>query len=247
MEKIKHPTRVSVCIATFNGSPYIIDQLLSILSQIGESDEIIICDDFSSDDTVQKITSLADHRIILYQNHHNIGYTKTFERALRLASGEYIFLSDQDDVWFPLKLETCLEKLTKYSLVVTDCSHTDVHLRILHYSHFALHKVRKGFLPNFFASRYVGACMAFRRNVLLMSLPFPKVSQFCPHDYWIALIASAYFSVGLVSRPCMYYRRHSTNASSGGSRSQRSLIIVLCQRFYVLNHILYRFYRYINL
>ena len=54
--------------------------------------------------------------------------------------------------------------------------------------------------------------MAFRRDVLLFSLPFPRVSYICPHDYWLALIASAYFTVGLVSQPCMYYRRHTTNA-----------------------------------
>lgn len=244
---MKSVTRASVCIATYNGSLFIVEQLLSILNQIGESDEIVICDDCSSDSTIDKIKSLADPRISLHQNTENIGYTKTFERALLFATGEFIFLSDQDDIWFSSKLELCLDELTKYDLVVTDCSHTDVRLQVTHDSHFSLHNIRQGFFVNFLATRYVGACMAFRRNVLQFSLPFPRASYICPHDYWLALIASAYFTVGLVSQPCMYYRRHSTNASSGGSRSQRSIAISLCQRIYVLYHILFRSYRYLSL
>lgn len=241
------PTRVSVCMATYNGSLYIVDQLRSILDQIGEDDEIVICDDFSSDNTIEIILSLADPRITVYPNTKTLGYTKAFERSLSLASGEYIFLSDQDDVWLPSKLHTCLEHLLKFDLVVTDCSHTDSVLRVKHDSHFQYYRVKKGFIANFIASRYVGACMAFRRHVLLIALPFPHSSSICPHDYWIALIASAFFSVGLVTQPCMYYRRHSANASNGGSRSHRPLAIACRQRFYVLIHILLRFNRYLNL
>lgn len=238
--------RVSVCIATYNGSLFIIDQLLSILKQIGESDEVIICDDCSSDNTIDKIKSLAEPRISIYRNTKNIGYTKTFERALSLSSGEFILLSDQDDIWFSSKLELCLDKLSEFDFVVTDCSHTDVHLQLTHYSHFMLHNVRKGFFVNFLATRYVGACMAFRRKVLQFSLPFPKLSYVCPHDYWLAMIASSYFTVGLVSQPSMYYRRHSTNASTGGSHSQRFIVISLCQRIYVMYHLLLRSYRYLS-
>lgn len=244
---MKSSIRVSVCMATYNGSLYVVDQLLSILSQLGETDEIIICDDFSSDTTVEKIKSLADSRISVYRNTSNIGYTKSFERALSLASGVYIFLSDQDDIWFPSKLDLCLDKLSEFHLVVTDCSHTDVDLQVTHQSHFLLHNIRTGFLINFLATRYVGSCMAFRRHLLQFALPFPKATYICPHDYWIALIASAYFTVGLVERPCMYYRRHSKNASSGGSRSQRSFAIALCQRVYVLTQIFFRLVRYLRL
>ena len=112
---------ISVCLATHNGEKYIIPQLTSILSQIYSEDEIIISDDGSSDKTIELISSLKDDRIKVFKynhntfvrgEHHSIGYkvSANFQNAINHCSGDYIFLADQDDVWFPNKIESFLRE-----------------------------------------------------------------------------------------------------------------------------------------
>src|SRR5690554_2119128 len=90
---------ISVCMATYNGGRYIEEQLNSILSQLGPDDEVIICDDCSTDNTVEKATAIGDSRIKIFRNEKNLGYIRNFEKSVVLANGDYIFLSDQDDIW----------------------------------------------------------------------------------------------------------------------------------------------------
>ena len=90
----------SICIATYNGEKYIKEQLNSILSQINEDDEIIISDDGSQDKTLDVIQEITDSRIVIIKNDsRRHGIIGNFQNALKHANGEYIFLSDQDDVW----------------------------------------------------------------------------------------------------------------------------------------------------
>jgi glycosyltransferase involved in cell wall biosynthesis len=102
--------KVSVVISTYNGSAFILDQLYSILKQTYKISEIIIVDDASTDDTWLILQSFVlEHKIIkLYQNEQNLGYNKSFEKALQLASGDVIAISDQDDIWHENKIETLL-------------------------------------------------------------------------------------------------------------------------------------------
>ena len=89
----------SVCMASFNGERYIKEQIDSILLQIGEDDELIISDDGSTDQTVDVICSYRDDRIKFVRNVNRHGCIGNFENALRVASGDFIFLADQDDIW----------------------------------------------------------------------------------------------------------------------------------------------------
>lgn len=72
---------ISVCMASFNGSKYIEQQLESILIQLGSMDEVVIVDDASKDDTVLKIRNFNDPRIKLFENNHNLGVISTFEKS----------------------------------------------------------------------------------------------------------------------------------------------------------------------
>ncbi|EXY58193.1 glycosyltransferase, partial [Bacteroides fragilis] len=90
---------ISVCIATYNGEKFIVEQLKTILSQLTDFDEIIISDDHSSDCTLSLIRSFRDPRIKIYLNENDKGYTSNFENALKKATGEIIFIADQDDIW----------------------------------------------------------------------------------------------------------------------------------------------------
>src|ERR1017187_1659980 len=110
-------------MATYNGSLYIERQLRSILNQLDQNDEVIVVDDHSSDTTLEVVDKIVDRRIEIFRNESNQGVLKTFERALRLASGEIIFLSDQDDIWYPEKASSFLHAFDVHpevTLVLSD-------------------------------------------------------------------------------------------------------------------------------
>ena len=102
--------KIVVLMSTYNGEKYIKEQVDSILSQLSDSDELIISDDLSTDKTLDILSSYNDKRIkvINHQPHKglppHVYATLNFENALKNAKGDYIFLSDQDDVWLEDKL-----------------------------------------------------------------------------------------------------------------------------------------------
>lgn len=112
---------ISVVIATYNGEQYIVEQLKSITVQTLLPDEIIIVDDFSSDETVNLINDFAKQSKVpvkTYINDKNIGSNKSFERAITLASGDIIFFSDQDDFWVQNKVELIMKEFENNSVVL---------------------------------------------------------------------------------------------------------------------------------
>lgn len=207
---------ISVCVATYNASRYIREQINSVLIQLNADDEIVVSDDESSDDTLAILDSINDHRIKILSRNGNLGVIKNFERALYAAKGEVIFLCDQDDVWLPNKVSTCLNYLDSNLLVVTDCIVVDAELKCLHKSFFALKNSRKGFIHNLYRNSYIGCCMAFKRELLSYALPIP--SKVAMHDIWLGMVAEKYGRVTFLPTPLLLYRRHSKNASPLKSR-----------------------------
>lgn len=122
--------KVSVVIATYNGALYLAEQLDSICNQTVHVDEIVICDDQSTDDTVDVIKQyMKEHeqqKIRFYENEINLGYAENFNKALNLAEGEYIFFSDQDDIWNEKKIQIMLETMDKYPECKLLCSDYEV-------------------------------------------------------------------------------------------------------------------------
>ncbi|MCD9575251.1 glycosyltransferase family 2 protein [Flavobacterium soyae] len=231
---------ITVCLATYNGEKYIIEQLNSILSQLDINDEIIISDDHSKDNTVDVIRRLNDNRIKIFKNEKGQGYSKNFENAINKASGDIIFICDQDDVWLDYKVQIMVEALSTAPLAIHNALIVDGELNLLNESHFDLYNVEKGFFKNFLKTRYIGACMAFRREILDKALPFPKNQKLCAYDYWLTLIAEYYYKVELVRQPLIKYRRHFNNASTGGTKSNNSLMKKISMRLYSLYHLLKR-------
>lgn len=207
---------ISVCVATYNASRYIREQINSVLIQLNADDEIVVSDDESSDDTLAILDSINDHRIKILSRNCNLGVIKNFERALYAAKGEVIFLCDQDDVWLPNKVSTCLNYLDSNLLVVTDCIVVDAELKCLHKSFFALRNSRKGFIHNLYRNSYIGCCIAFRKELLSYALPIP--SKVAMHDIWLGMVAEKYGRVTFLPTPLLLYRRHSENASPLKSR-----------------------------
>ncbi|MDD2974746.1 MAG: glycosyltransferase family 2 protein [Aliarcobacter cryaerophilus] len=234
---------ISVCLATYNGEKYIKEQLLSILKQLDSSDEVIISDDHSTDNTLEVIKSLDDSRIKIFVNNKEKGYTRNFENALEKASGDIIFLSDQDDVWMDDKVKVCVEELDFSDFVVHDGNIVDGDLKMKDNSIFKFRNARKGFLVNFINIKYLGCCMVFKKSVLNKALPFPKDQYLTTHDSWLTLVAEMYFKVSLIEKPLILYRRHGENTSLGGASGTNSLLKKLEIRFYSLYHLIKIYFR----
>jgi len=216
MRDSNSPVRISVCMATYNGAEFIGMQLESILGQLEDCDEVVIADDGSTDATRDFIESFKDPRIrIICGGERPLGPTYNLERALAAARGEYVFLTDQDDVWLPGKVARVLGGLKEATLVLHDAY-------LLHRAGTSdewirgdlLSQIRPfapGLLRNWFKNGYTGNCMAFRRELLSKALPFP--AKLPMHDQWLGLVAEKNFCVVYIPEALVEYRQHGTNAT----------------------------------
>jgi len=240
--------KISVCMASYNGAKYIRGQIDSILVQLTEFDELIISDDGSTDGTTDLINSYNCGKIkLLHNTKHesdrpHLAVTRNFENALRHANGDYIFLSDQDDVWVINKISSMVNLLKIKELVISDCVIINNNFEILHDSLFQLKKSRPGLIRNIIKPRYHGSCMAFTREVLDIALPFPK--HLVTHDAWLGLIAECFFPVLFLEKKLVLYRIHDKNVSRQISKSSNSLYFKLNYRVYLAIHLLLRFLKY---
>lgn len=209
--------KVSVCMATYNGEKHVVRQISSILKQLGLQDELVISDDKSTDKTCELIKSIQDNRIRFYTNKGIAGPVGNFQNVLSLATGDFIFLCDQDDVWLPNKVSETVKLLKTYDLVLSDCTIVDEQLNVLDRSFFKKRGSTQGLVHNFFKNSYMGCCMAFRKNVLTYALPFPTAIYM--HDWWIGLLAEIKGTVYFHPVPLILYVRHGSNASPTGEGS----------------------------
>lgn len=227
-------------MATYNGEKYIHEQLASILKQLKETDEVIISDDGSSDKTLDAVRSFHDDRIVIVKNDLEHGYTKNFENALNKATGDIIFISDQDDIWMDDKVKVMCEALKTCGLAVHDASMTDSDLNVTVPSHFERFNIRPGFIRTLLYTRYTGACMAMRKDFLDLALPFPDNQTLCPYDYWFAYLGEYTKKIRVLNIPLIYYRRHENTALHAGEYSTRTLSEKILTRVYCMNEMLKR-------
>ena len=202
---------VSVCMATYNGIDYIAKQIASILPQLSSSDELVISDDSSSDETVSFIRELNDPRIILLCNQKFKNPIFNFENSLKYATRELIFLSDQDDIWMPDKVRIIRAHLRNYDLIVSDALLINENDTVIGDSFFEIRNSAAGFLKNMYKNSYIGCCMAFNRKILKKALPFP--ANIPMHDMWLGMIAEVYGKTLFCEDKLVKYRRHLSNAS----------------------------------
>ncbi len=230
--------RISVCMASYNGEKYIKKQIESILIQLSLEDEIIISDDGSVDNTINIIEGFKDQRIKVLNNHYLLknrksvkqrfrSATKNFENALKNASGEIIFLSDQDDIWLDNKVEITLQYLKECDLVVSDYSFIDENDNSIA-EIFNIRNKAKGFISNLMSTPYIGCGMAFSKKILNNSLPFPK--NLLAHDLWIGFIARYSGKVLFIDNKLFLHRRHKQNTFFSFERSKNSLLFKISYR-----------------
>lgn len=237
---------ISVCLASYNGEKYIKEQVDSILAQLCGDDELIVSDDGSNDQTLKILHDYHDNRIKIYHhsytgNSNRVGdiVSSNFENALKHAIGDYIFLSDQDDIWMPNKVATMIDALEKVSVVCSNAwlMTTDNECECTELLYEGRNPLRNYLLRG---GKYYGCCMAFRKECLAYLLPFPNPMPL--HDTWIGLLPEIVGGARFLEEPLIYYRRHGNNVSGG--KSSNSLIYKIWHRAYLLLHVFYRAYKY---
>lgn len=214
---------VSVVMATFNGALFLEKQIHSILAQSRMPVSIIICDDGSTDDTVAILKKFSNQYPVIkyFVNEERLGVIGNFKKAVSFANdADFIALSDQDDIWFPTKLEKLCEKMTSIddgqapAMVYSDLIVIDGNEKILNPS-FWNELGHDGYRHNFqtlLFGNFVTGC------TILMNQPMRHHFGRMPadvlmHDAWLALIAFSFGKVDSIREPLVQYRKHSTNAA----------------------------------
>jgi len=224
--KIKETPLLSIVMATYNGEKFLSQQLDSIINQYYTNIELIIGDDCSTDNTLNIIKAYQEkHEFIkLYKNTSRLGFVKNFEKAISLSTGDYIALSDQDDIWHPDKLTTNMEKILQKELICPNSPimvHSDLELideknNLLGASYFKLKHYN--LKENKDLGHILGPCGVMGNTILFNQylkkkiLPFPEDLEF--HDYWIALVNELIGTRVTVNQPLLKYRLHTKNTSN---------------------------------
>ena len=178
-------------MATFNGEAHITEQAATILAQLAATDELVIVDDASTDSTVQAIRDLNDPRIRLIELTRNGGHVAAFEHALAQARGEYLMLSDQDDVWPAGRATLMASALGGAHFVAGNVEQFGARVGALeHPLRPAMGRLRWRNIIGLAVGRraYFGCAMGLRRELLTTLLPFPPGLE--AHDHWLAVVAN---------------------------------------------------------
>lgn len=211
---------ISVAMCTYNGEKYVREQLESIIHQTLQPDEIIICDDCSSDDCVKIINDVMckwTGQWRLVRNKKNIGYRKNFQQAISLCHGDFIFLSDQDDVWDKEKLavEFPYFKDKNVILVFHDAEIVNEKLQQISPSFwgtlgFKYTAFQRGDYSRLLRENLIqGASCGFRRELFkLCQPPFPEEAI---HDEWLGINAAFIGEIVPVHRALLKYRQTGNN------------------------------------
>jgi glycosyltransferase involved in cell wall biosynthesis len=207
---------VSIVICTYNGAPYLAEQMDSILAQTYYNLEVIAGDDRSTDESFSILLEYAakDKRVKPYRNEQNLGYNTNFSIACSKATGKYIAISDQDDVWEKEKIAILVEKLEEdpLNMLVHGISARfeamdKPHLRSLKkVNYLEGSDIRRFFLLNIIS----GHSVLFRSELLKKSLPFPAKVYY---DWWLAANAAVEGRIAAVEKILVWHRMHSSNAT----------------------------------
>lgn len=237
---------LSLVMTTYNGGKFLREQLDSIYSQILVPDEVIVVDDCSKDATVDILKEYSlKYGLKYFVNEKNLGVNGNFEKALSLAKGDYIFISDQDDVWFPEKIKTTYEKLLEIekggpACVSSMALDVDANLNVQ-----VQNKKTKDaeYEMALYGNGSQGCSLAFNKKLKDIVLP---LSEKFIYDHYIGVFSCFLGERYTIGKPLMYYRHHGNNVvSSSINKYHRGLSEAMAiyyllkrkERFYLLQYL----------
>lgn len=219
--------RTSVVMCTYNGAAYLREQCESLLAQSRLPDELIIADDASSDTTPSDIDAFslqcseAGVAVVVCLRQENVGFVENFAGAMALATGDIVFLCDQDDIWYANKLKNmiaCFETQPDLTLLFSDARLVDAAGESLGQTLFGALELQpwewrdltsgEGFPVLLRRAVVTGAAAAFRRSLIALALPVPPGWI---HDEWLATVGSMVGRIAPFASPQIDYRQHGGN------------------------------------
>jgi len=216
--------RLSIALATYNGQSFILEQLQSLAGQRRLPDELIVCDDQSTDRTIAIVREFAEGApfpVRIQVNQTRLGYRKNFMMAASLCEGELVAFCDQDDIWHPDKLERVIEAFEDDATTLVYHN-----ANIINSERQVTGKVRTdltsqtevspplGLSPWTFP---LGFTMTFRRDLLKLSKFRPETIDYLngshelAHDQWIYLLSCIFGNTAELSEAVVDYRQHEAN------------------------------------
>jgi len=217
--------RVDILLATYNGEKYLEEQLQSILSQTHQNFRLIIRDDLSSDATpriIEKYAKAHPDKIQSIASKENLGVKRNFSALMETSQAAYVMFADQDDCWMQDKITKTLETMKcaelKYGvmtplLVHSDLIVTDENMQQIAPSFWEHTNIKPNSflgLNRFLTQNMVTGCtMMLNKSLRQLAYPIPQDSPM--HDWWVALVASAFGKIEILNEPTLFYRQHSSN------------------------------------
>lgn len=206
---------ISVALCSYNGAKFLKQQLDSILEQTYPNLEILIVDDCSVDSTVSILRDYESKydNIKVYINKSNKGVNRNFSKAIELCRGEFIAISDQDDIWFPNKIEEAYKRMQNDVLMVYSNSLLiDEDGNSINRLMFGNNTLYSGDDPRSLSllNNIAGHTMMFKAELKDDILPIPR---HCHYDWWIGFVAVNAGYIECLDSPFVMHRVHSTSAS----------------------------------
>lgn len=228
--------KISVCMGIYNGENYIEEQLLSILQQSRQPDEVILCDDNSTDGTIELVQRFIEENKLqekwhLSRNEENKGYPGNFYYAMSLCTGEIVFLADQDDIWHKEKIEKMTQVMElhpeakaiccKFGLI--DGEGKDIHTVMSPAKTKGTGQLRTISIADvFYKCEWPGMVMAYRNEWYRTCVAMQPGSRI-PHDFLISALAAEEDGFLQMDEELAYHRRHQNNAGGEEHRLARLL------------------------
>ncbi|WP_306551848.1 glycosyltransferase family 2 protein [Daejeonella sp.] len=208
---MNHKALISIALCTYNGEAYLREQLESIVNQSYSTLELIAVDDCSSDNTLNILNEYAANYpfIKVFVNPENIGYIRNFEKALKLCSGEFIALSDQDDIWDLHKIEKQVNAIGNQLMIYHDSEFVDQNGQLLNKKMSDIMNLYRGDQPEsfLFFNCISGHSVLMKKELRDELLPFPNAYY---HDWWMGYVATNLGSIDCIDEPLVKYRQHHT-------------------------------------
>jgi glycosyltransferase involved in cell wall biosynthesis len=206
--------KISIAMATYNGASYLQEQLDSFAAQTWLPDELLVSDDGSKDETLSildRFAGSAPFLVRIVRNELNLGYTQNFAKAMSMCTGDLVFLSDQDDVWYSNKIERIVEIAERTPgcwLLIHDGEIADA--RATRSGLTKMGQMRSGLGSSHAA--LTGALSVVSRQFLALALPVPV--NVVGHDVWLHKLCGCFANRRIVLEECLQIiRRHADNTS----------------------------------